>query len=309
MGNGGLSVATFEMGDGLHMPQIGFGTFQIKEEEAEAPVLAALKVGYRHIDTAELYKNASGIGRALAASGVPRSEVFVTTKVSMSNSFDATVQFVTEAVAKLGVEYVDLVLVHTPFGGKDVRLAKYKGLVECQRRGLTKSIGVSNFEIAHLEELAAEGLPTPAANQLELHPLCQKTSLLAYMVSKKILPIAYSSLAPLSSWRDGYTAFTGSKQQELREVVQSPICAIAAKVADGNGGMGVPESKLLLKYALQKGWAILPKSVREERIQANFDLSNFTIASPEMAELDALDEDKAFAFGEAGNPVDPSKAP
>lgn len=220
----------------------------------------------------------------------------------MSSTYEATLDFIDKAIQQLGVKHIDLILVHTPFGGKDIRLAKYRGLVEAQRRGLTRSIGVSNFDVPHLEELAAEGLPPPAANQLELHPLCQKKALLAYMRDKNILPIAYSSLAPLSTWRAGYTAFAGSKAADAATELQSPITAIAARV-------GVSESKLLLRYAIQKGWAVLPKSVRMERIADNFDLHSCSISEAEMAELDAMDSDAAFAFGEAGNPVDPSKAP
>lgn len=296
-----VSIMRFQLGDGIAMPAVGFGTFQIPEAEAAEPTSIALSVGYRHIDTAEMYANSAAIGRAIKSSGVSRDDLFITTKVSASSTFDATLSLCERATQQLGVKQVDLILVHTPFGGKDVRLAKYRGLVEAQRRGLTRSIGVSNFDVKHLEELAAEGLPTPAANQLELHPLNQKRALLEYMGAKKILPIAYSSLAPLSTWRDGYTSFGGSKAAGATATVDSPIATMAAR-------MGVSEARLMLRYALQKGWPILPKSVREERIRSNFDVNSFVITDDDMTKLDAMDSDAAFAFGNREQPVDPCKA-
>ena len=291
----------FELGDGTTIPAVGFGTFQIPEPEAEEPVALALSAGYRHIDTAEMYANSAAIGRAIKSSGVTREDLFITTKVSSSSTFEDTISFCEQALQQLGVTQVDLVLVHTPFGGKDVRLAKYRGLVEAQRRGLTRSIGVSNFGVKHIEELIAEGLPTPAANQLELHPLNQKRDLLEYMRAKKILPIAYSSLAPLSTWREGYASYGGSKAVDATATVESPISTMAARI-------GVSEARLMLRYALQKGWPILPKSVRDDRIRSNFDVNSVVIPDDDMKILDAMDSDAAFAFGNKEQPVDPCKA-
>ena len=207
---------TFELADGERIPAIGFGTFEIKEEDAEGAVLLALQTGYRHIDTAEGYGNESGVGRAIAKVG--RDRLFITTKLwpgnpawgQPSKDQDATVAACKASIARLGVQQVDLYLTHGPFGGKEARLAQYRGLVECQRLGLTKSIGVSNFSVAHLQELADAGLPVPAANQVELHPQLQRAELLDYMRSRKIAAIAYSSLAPLSCVLCGLRITTGT---------------------------------------------------------------------------------------------------
>merc|ERR1711998_325741 len=194
----------------------------------------ALRLGYRHIDTAQVYANESACGRAIAASGVPREALFVTTKLwpgtpdwgQEPKTYDQTIECCKESVAKLGVGKVDLYLVHTPLGGgTEGRMQQYKGLVECQKQGLCTSIGVSNYGIAHLKEIEAAGLPLPAANQLELHPYCQKRDLIAFMKTKGILPIAYSSLAPLSNWREGQQS---SKTEEHRAEA-SPVSVVAGR--------------------------------------------------------------------------------
>ena len=299
--------STLTLGDGNQMPVVGFGTFQIPAADTEQAAARALAMGYRHIDTAEFYANEEPIGRAIAASGLARSEVFITTKLDPGNpswgqavkSYEDTIAACTESVRRLGVERVDLYLIHTPLSGKAARIEQWRALVECQRRGLCASIGVSNFEINHLEELKAAGLPAPAANQIELHPLCQKRALLAYMRERAILPIAYSSLAPLAAWRDGYTALGGSKSADAT-ATPAAIPQMAAR-------LGVSEARLLLRYAVQKGWAVLPKSVREARMRDNFDLVSFAISPEDMATLDAMDNDQAFAFGAPGAAFDPSK--
>lgn len=172
-------------------------------------------------------------------------------------------------------------------------------MLECQRLGLTKSVGVSNFGIKHMQEIEAAGLPLPACNQLELHPLGQKRELLAWMKGRAILPVAYSSLAPLSSWRAGYDAWGGSKTQEQVVVHQAKIQAVADRV-------GATPGQVLLKYALQKDWVILPKSVSEARIKENFTLSHIELSSSDMTELDSMECGASFAFGGVGNSFDPS---
>jgi len=301
-----MAELQFELGDGHTIPGIGFGTFQIPEAEAEVATGLALKTGYRHVDTAEFYQNEGGVGRAIGASGIPRGEIFITTKLDPGNpawgqtvkTYETTIAACEESVAKLGVSQVDLYLIHTPMSGKDARLEQYRALVECKAKGLCRSIGVSNYDIQHLKDIEDAGMPMPAANQIELHPLCQKVGLREYMSSKKILPIAYSSLAPLSTWRDGYSAYGGSKSAEAK-VTPSTIAVVAARV-------GVSEPRLLLRYALQKGWPVLPKSVREERMRDNLDL-DFSIPEADMKELDAMESDAAFAFGQEGSALDPTK--
>lgn len=296
---------SFELG-GSTMPAIGFGTFTIPDEDVEQVVLKALNVGYRHVDTAEFYQNEGGVGRGIAASGIPREELFITTKLRPGNpnfgeqvkGYDATIDSCKQSVAKLGLS-PDLYLIHNPFSGKEARLEQYKGVLECQRLGLCRLIGVSNYSIEHLKEIEAAGLPLPAANQLELHPMCQKPPLLAFMRERRILPIAYSSLAPLASFREGYTAFTGSR---VGQATPELVGAIA-------GRLGVSDARVLLRYALQKGWCVLPKSTREARMAENFDLASFTLAEADMAQLDAMECDAAVAFGAPGKAFDPTTVP
>jgi len=212
-----------------------------------------------------------------------------------AKTFDAAVAACEATNKALGFA-PDLYLIHGPFsGGPDARREQWKALVECKRRGLCASIGVSNFGVAHLEELAAAGLEVPAANQIELHPLCQKKELLAYMRSKRIAPIAYSSLAPLSNWREGQQS---AKENREGDAVVAAVAAAAGKT----------EAQCLLRWALQKGYAILPKSTTEARIVENIQLFDFALDDDAMASLDALDAGAALAFGAPGARFDPTTA-
>jgi len=298
-----LNLSTrFNLGDGTSMPALGFGTYQINDDDVVAAVETALKLGYRHIDTAQAYENEVGVGKGLVASGVDTSEVFITTKLWPGNpdwgmpskSYDETIAATKASVEKLGVDSVDLYLIHAPFGGAEARLAMYRAMVTCQKEGLVKSIGVSNYGIAHLQELEQAELPLPAVNQLELHPTNQKSELLAYMVERNILPIAYSSLAPLSNWREG--------QQSSKDDASREGPSLVAGVAEGTGRS---EAQVLLRYALQKGWCILPKSIREERIAQNMDVFSFELSDEQMSELDGMEKDESLAWP---NGMDPTKA-
>jgi 2,5-diketo-D-gluconate reductase A len=254
--------------------------------------------------------NEPGVGKAIKASGIPRDQIFITTKVWPGNpawgqpakSYDDTLASCKASLEKLGVEQVDLYLIHTPLGGgKEGRLAQYRGLVECQKLGMCTSIGVSNFSVQHLQELEEAGLPTPAANQLELHPNSQKQELRQFMQKKNIQPIAYSSLAPMATWREGYAQFGGTRTPE-EKAATSCTSTIAA-------GLGVSEPKLLLCYGVQKGWCVLPKSINEARIAENFDIGSFTIPEDVMKQLDARPQEPPLAFGSPGQPMDPSQCP
>ena len=255
-------------------------------------------------------QNEAGVGRGLRASGLKREEVFLTTKLAPSirgessvpdpSSFKTTrmtIESCEASVGRLGT-YADLYLIHTPFSGRERRLEQWRACVECQQRGLVRSIGVSNFGVSHLKEIEASGLPLPAANQLELHPLAQKPRLLSYMRDKGIAPIAYSSLAPLSTWRRDYATFTGSKGAKDR-ATPPLVQGIAAR-------LGVSEARVLLRYGLQKGWAVLPKSTREERMRENLDLDSFVLSDADIATLDAMEQDTPLAFGSDGRPFDPT---
>ena len=229
-------------------------------------------------------------------------------------TLEQTVACCEESVRKLGVQKVDLYLTHTPLGGgRECRLQQYRGLLEAQRRGLATSIGVSNYGIQHLQEIEAAGLPLPAANQLELHPMNQKAALLAFMRGRRILPIAYSSLAPLGTWRvgqqcsktDEQRAAHGAAGADLGGGLGGRVGAVLGAVAERHGGRS--EAQVLLRWALQKGWPILPKSVSEGRAEANLQLFGFELSDADMAALDALETGETFAFGAPGQPLDPTK--
>lgn len=291
-----MASFSFTLGDGRKIPGVGAGTFQIDASDAEAAVATALKVGYRHIDTAEGYNNEAEIGKALHAV-VDRASIFVTTKLWSGNpgwgipakTYEQTIEACQQSLAKLAIDAIDLYLIHAPMAGStEARIAQWKAVLECQRQGLCRSVGVSNYGIGHIKEIEDAGLALPSCNQLELHPFTQKRELLAYMVERKILPIAYSSLAPLSNWRQGYTSLGGTKTEEEKKE--------APAIADIARRLGVSQARVLLRYPLQRGWPILPKSTKEARLKENLDLGSFELSDADMKALDALETGTDFAW-------------
>jgi len=196
----------------VKIPYLGFGTYLIPDGEAAAAVYEAIRVGYRHIDTAEFYQNEAGVGegirRAVADGLVSRGDLFVTTKLWPGNAAwgqtpkttETTIASLDASLDRLGLDQVDLYLIHAPFD-REQRLAQWRGLVALKEQKKARAIGVSNFDIGHLKELEAAGLPQPQANQIELHPWSQKPRLVGYLAERGIVAIAYSSLVPLSTWR------------------------------------------------------------------------------------------------------------
>lgn len=292
------------------IPYVGFGTYLIPNEEATAAVREAIGIGYRHIDTAEAYQNEAGVGlgirQALADTGLARGDIFVTTKLWPGNAAwgqtpkttETTVESLLHSLELLQLDYVDLYLIHAPFE-REQRLAQWRGLVELQRQGKARAIGVSNFNIAHLEELAAAGLPRPQANQIELHPWSQKPQLTRYLDEHGIVPIAYSSLAPLSTWRtaEGHASAKTDAMRAEAEREDAPFKLMAAKY-------GVSEAQLLLRWGVQKGYPVLPKSTKAERMRQNADLFSFAIDEQDMAALATMDRGDGLAWGMG----DPTKA-
>ena len=203
---------TFALNGETAIPAVGFGTYLISNDDAEGAIRSAIGVGYRHIDTASGYRNeetvGAGIRQGLKAEGLSRADLFVTAKLWPGNpawgdapkSGAQTLEECDASLSRLGLEYVDLYLIHAPYGG-DMRLDQWRALLELQASGKARSVGVSNFNESHLDEIAAAGLPMPDANQIELHPWSQKPALLAHMAKYAIAPIAYSSLVQLSTWR------------------------------------------------------------------------------------------------------------
>lgn len=292
----------------VKLPYLGFGTYLIGDDEAAAAVHAAIRAGYRHIDTAEFYQNETGVGegirRALASGGLARSDLFVTTKLWPGNAAwgqtpkttETTLASLDESLARLGLDYVDLYLIHAPFD-REQRLAQWRGLVAAKEQKKARAVGVSNFDIGHLKELEAAGLPQPQANQVELHPWAQKHELVRYMKERGIAAIAYSSLAPLSTWRSAPGHDSGKtdamRSDGARE--ESPFKAMAKKY-------GVTEAQLLLRWGVQNGFSVLPKSTNAERLRQNADIFSFSIDASDMATIAKMDRGLALAWS-VGDPL------
>ena len=283
------------LGDGKQIPTVGFGTYLCSPEEVTISCRLALDAGYMHIDTAEGYANEEAVGMVIKEYiDTGRAAPYITTKVfpGMNGNFktyDQVIKACEDSLAKLQVESIDLYLIHAPFAGPGLRLEQWKAMVHLQQEGKCKSIGVSNYNIHHLQEIKDAGLPMPAANQLELHPLCQHRELVEYCKAEGILCIAYSSLAPLSNWRPEQRS---GKQvlPEDQKVIQPPLIdSLALKY-------GVSSAQILLRWALQHEYPILPKSISPERIKANLDVFGFAIDDAEIAALDDLDSSKALAW-------------
>jgi len=295
----------------VEIPYLGFGTYLIADDEAAAAVGEAIRAGYRHIDTAEAYQNESGVGagiaRALESEGLTRADLFVTTKLWPGNpawgqqakTTESTVTSLEKSLERLGLDYVDLYLIHAPFE-RDQRLAQWRGLVELKRQGKARAIGVSNFSIKHIEELRSAGLPMPAANQIELHPWSQKPELVRYLEDNSITPIAYSSLVPLSTWRsaEGQHSAKTDQMKAEGEQADAPFKVMAEKY-------GVGEAQVLLRWAIQKGYPVLPKSTKADRIRKNADIFGFDIDDQDMAAIEKMDRGDGLAWAMG----DPTKVP
>ncbi len=294
--------------DGVHIPAVGFGTYLISDDEASGAVTAALEAGYRHVDTAEGYNNEAGVGRAVHAAldaGLGRDDLCVTTKLfpgnpawgSPAKTFETTIASLDASLERLGLDRVDLYLIHAPLT-PDERVDQWRALVELREQGKTRAIGVSNFSQLHIEELLGAGLPRPDANQIELHPWSQKPELVDYLRATGIAPIAYSSLVPLSTWRaaEGQDSAKTSEMQAASEAADSPFALMAAKY-------GVTEAQVLLRWGVQQGYAVLPKSTNPVRIRQNADLFSFALDDEDMASIAGMDRGAGVAWGAVGDPT------
>jgi len=289
------------------IPRIGLGTYNMNSNEAEEMSYAALEYGYRHIDTAAVYRNEDGVGRALKRifddTNLVRKDITITTKlwpgglvkVDRIKNREGTIKSLDKSLRNLDLDYVDLYLIHSPHG-KSKRLDQWETLLSQQEQGKVKNIGVSNWGINHIEELNDKGFPLPSANQIELHPWSQKPELVSYLEEKGIDIIAYSSLVPLSTWRhkDGENSLKTDEMYKDSEDVESPFKKLAFKY-------DVTEAQVLLKWALQLGYAILPKSIQLERMKNNFDL-NFIIDEDDMLTIKNLDRGGSVTW-EYGDPL------
>ena len=291
-----------------NMPMVGFGTYLIQDEDAKSLVHQAICSGYRHIDTAEAYGNENGVGlgikTALEALGISREEMFVTTKLWPGNeawgqtpkTYESTIESLRASLVRLQLDYVDLYLIHAPFP-QTQRLEQWKALIELQRQNKVRAIGVSNFNEAHIAEIKAAGLPLPNANQIELHPWSQKPELVSYLAENDISIIAYSSLVPLSSWRDVEGQASAKTEQMKADGASSdsPFKVMAKKY-------NVSEAQVLLRWGIQNGYAVLPKSTNAERIRQNMDLFGFEIDDEDMATIAKMDRGEGVAWS-TGDPT------
>ena len=292
----------------VEMPMVGFGTYLIENEDAAELVQQAILSGYRHIDTAEAYGNENGVGQGIQSGlkelGLSRDSLFVTTKLWPGNeawgqppkTYEATIAALNSSLARLQLEYVDLYLIHAPFGDAQ-RLAQWQALIDLQRQGKVRAIGVSNFTEAHIEEIKAADLPLPDMNQIELHPWSQKPDLVAYLADNNIAITAYSSLVPLSTWRAvaGQDSAKTDRMKADGASANSPFKGMAQKY-------GVSEAQVLLRWGVQKGYAVLPKSANPERIRQNIDLFSFAIDDEDMAAIAEMDRGEAVAWS-SGDPT------
>ncbi len=261
------AVPNITLNDGNNIPQLGFGVFQIEPEDTAEAVSEALRVGYRHIDTAEMYGNEKEVGEAIRSFGLDRGEVYVTSK--LNNAFhepqDAREAF-DRTLSELGFDYVDLFLIHWPlptrYDGDFV--STWKTLEEFQRDGRARSIGVSNFQIDHLEQLAAETDTVPAVNQIEAHPYFTNDAVREYGQEHGIVTEAWSPIA----------------QGGVLE--NSTITQIA-------GNVGKTPAQVVLRWHIQRGDIIFPKSVTPSRMQENFELFDFELGSDDMDAIHGLD--------------------
>jgi 2,5-diketo-D-gluconate reductase A len=256
---------TLQLNDGHRIPQLGLGVYKIPDAQAAETVQVALEAGYRHIDTAALYANERGVGEGLARVGLPRAEVFVTTKVwNDRHGYDETLRAFDESLAKLGLDYVDLYLIHWPAPTQDRYVDTYTALETLRADGRARSIGVSNFHTHHLDRLLAETEIVPAVNQVELHPWLVQTEVRAYNAAHGIRTEAWSPLA------------------RGRAVGNSTLETIGARY-------GKSAAQVVLRWQLQLGNIVIPKSVTPARIRENFDVSDFTLTEADVAAVTDLD--------------------
>jgi len=260
---------TARLHNGVKMPLFGLGVYKVEEgAEAEKTVNEALGLGYRLIDTAAMYQNEEGVGKAVRNSGIPREEVFVTTKVWNSDQgYESTLKAFDSSLRKMGLEYIDLYLIHWPVKGKYIET--WKALEEIYQQGKVRAIGVSNFNIHHLEDLAKHSSLKPVVNQVELHPALAQNALREYCSRDDILVQAWSPLA-------------------RGRILADPILtAIAEKY-------GKTPAQVILRWHLQNGVAVIPKSVTSSRLRENADLFDFELSGYHMDEIDSLNVNTRF---------------
>jgi 2,5-diketo-D-gluconate reductase A len=258
-------VPTLTLNNGVEIPQLGFGVFQIEPEKTKAATLAALEVGYRHIDTAEMYGNEKEVGEAVRASGIDRGDLFVTSKLNNGfHAYDDALGAFDQTLRDLDIEYLDLFLVHWPLPGVGDFVETWKAMETIYASGRVKAIGVSNFQPTHLRRIHGETSVTPAVNQIEAHPYLVNDEVRAFDAEHGIATEAWSPIA-------------------RGKVLDDPtIVRIAENV-------GKSPAQVTLRWHLQRGDIVFPKSVTRSRVEENFDLFDFELSATDMTDITALD--------------------
>jgi 2,5-diketo-D-gluconate reductase A len=259
------SVPTLTLHDGVEIPQLGFGVFQVPPEKTQETVERALEAGYRHIDTAAAYRNERGVGAAIAAAGIPREQIFVTTKLwNASQGYEPALGAFEKSVARLGLDYVDLYLIHWPVPSEGRALDTWRAFERIQLDGRARTIGVSNFRIEDLQMLEREAALLPTVNQIELHPHLHQTELREWHAERGIATEAWSPLAQGDLLNNATVAAIASRHERT-------------------------PAQVILRWHLQLGNVVIPKSATPSRIRENFALFDFELAEEDMTELAALD--------------------
>lgn len=261
--------STYKLVSGYEIPVVGFGVYQTPSDVTEKVTLKALELGYRHIDSAKVYGNEKESAAAIRKSGLPRSEIFYTSKVPKSSmGYEEAKKAIEESIAAADLGYIDLMLIHAPYGGKEARLGTWKALVEAQKAGKIRSLGVSNFGIKQLEELEAYiqsgGGGQITVGQYEIHPWCPREDIAEWLRKRNVIVEAYSPLVQA----------TRMKEPVLQTLSQKH---------------GKTPAQILVRWSLQKGYVPLPKSVTDSRILENSQVFDFTLSEEDMASL-KLDE-------------------
>jgi 2,5-diketo-D-gluconate reductase A len=264
------TVPSIGLNDENTMPALGLGVGELGDAETEHAVSTALELGYRLIDTAAVYGNEAAVGRAIASSGIPRAEVFVTTKLAVADQgFQSSQDAIKASLERLGLEYVDLYLIHWPYAEGGKYIDSFGGMMRAQADGLAKSIGVCNFTAEHLGDIIDLTFFTPAVNQIELHPLLNQSALRAVNAEHGIVTEAYSPLG-------------------VGKVVEnSAVTSIAASY-------GKSPAQVLIRWSLQLGNVVIPRSSKAERIAENLDVFDFELSTADMETLNGLDEGTRF---------------
>ncbi|MFG2058495.1 aldo/keto reductase [Micromonospora sp. NPDC048930] len=268
-------IPNLTLSNGVELPAIGFGVFQTPPEETSSAVEAALATGYRHVDTAAAYGNERQVGEAIAKSGVDRSDVFIETKIWISDyGYDQTLHGFDKSAGKLGVDQIDLLILHQPLPTEfDKTRQAYRAPETLLNDGKVRAIGVSNFMVDHLTALLDKATVVPAVNQIEVHPYFTQHEVQAFGAQHGIVSQAWSPIGGITFYRDGNHTST----------LQDPVIGEIAKAH------GKPPAQVMLRWHLQQGRSAIPKSTKPARIAENFDIFDFELTTEQLAATDGLD--------------------